>query len=108
MDWWSWLDILHTHDRSSRVFISSDTCSTTPPATNKQPAATTALPKAKPGTPMLPPQVSRPGGRNVVTEDSSAWMSRAAVQKAKEAEAAAARRKPGGKGGEGGGRKGEA
>lgn len=52
---------------------------------------------------MLPPQVSRPGGRNVVTEDSSAWMSKAAVQKAKEAEAA--RRKSGGNGGGG---KGEA
>ena len=99
MDWWSWFDI---YARTIDLWHLLD-----PPTypQQTQPAAATALPKAKPGAPMLPPQVSRPGGRNVVTEDSSAWMSRAAVQKAKEAEAAAARRKSGGKGGGG---KGEA
>lgn len=64
-----------------------------------RPSATTASPgkpKTGPNGMLLPPQVSRPGGRgNVVTEDVSAWTTQ------KKAAAAAAQKK----GGEGGGGK---
>jgi hypothetical protein len=48
-------------------------------------AKTTAAAKGKVGSNgmLLPPQVSRPGGRgNVVTEDVSAWTSKAGLAKA--------------------------
>ncbi len=76
--------------------------------THQSPSASLSLPKAAkqaPGAPMLPPQVSRPGGRNVVTEDASAWMSRAAMQKAKGA-GGARRTSQQDQGGNGGGGKG--
>ena len=66
--------------------------------------AKTSVVKGKTGSNgmLLPPQVSRPGGRgNVVTEDVSAWTSKAGLAKAagkgkKEEEGAGGRKEGGG------------